>query len=112
MLADQPSISTSLTFNFQLDLMRAIWVMLPGAILWGASFPLALALSRARTGLGASRRRRLRGQHRGRDHRRGGGEPGLVGTVGSQKTQQVLIGVAAMAGLLMLMPATGEARRR
>jgi spermidine synthase len=38
-----PSISTSLTFNFQLDLMRAIWVMLPGAILWGASFPLALA---------------------------------------------------------------------
>ena len=23
--------------------MRAIWVMLPGAILWGASFPLALA---------------------------------------------------------------------
>ena len=36
----------------------------------------------------------------------------LVGTVGSQKTQQVLIGVAAMAGLLMLMPATGEKRRR
>ena len=31
------------SFNFQLDLMRAIWVMLPGAILWGASFPLALA---------------------------------------------------------------------
>ena len=38
-----PSISTSLSFNFQLDLMRAIWVMLPGAILWGASFPLGLA---------------------------------------------------------------------
>ena len=38
-----PSISTSPSFNFQLDLMRAIWVMLPGAILWGASFPLALA---------------------------------------------------------------------
>ena len=34
----------------------------------------------------------------------------LVGTVGSQKTQQVLIGVAAMSGLLMLMPATGEKR--
>ncbi len=34
----------------------------------------------------------------------------LVGTVGSQKTQQVLIGVAAMAALLMLMPATGEKR--
>ena len=100
------------SFNFQLDLMRAIWVMLPGAILWGASFPLALAGVARRTGLGASRGRRLCGQHGGRDRGRAGGEPGLVGTVGSQKTQQVLIGVAAMSGLLMLMPATGETRRR
>ena len=43
-----PSISTVADFNFQLDLMRAIWVMLPGAILWGASFPLALAAVAAR----------------------------------------------------------------
>jgi spermidine synthase len=35
----------------------------------------------------------------------------LVGTVGSQKTQQILIGVAAMSALLMLMPATGEVRK-
>jgi spermidine synthase len=34
----------------------------------------------------------------------------LVGTVGSQTTQQVLIGVAAMAGLLMLMPTASERR--
>ena len=27
----------------QLDAVRALWVVLPGAILWGASFPLALA---------------------------------------------------------------------
>jgi spermidine synthase len=107
-----PSISTSLAFNFQLDLMRAIWVMLPGAILWGASFPLALA------GVAAP------GQDSGRLV---GGvyaantvgaiigavvvSLGLVGTVGSQKTQQVLIGVAAMSALLMLMPATGETRK-
>jgi spermidine synthase len=107
-----PSISTSLTFNFQLDLMRAIWVMLPAAILWGASFPLALA------GVAAP------GQDSGRLV---GGvyaantvgailgatvvSLGMVGTVGSQLTQQVLIGVAAMAGLLMLMPATGEIRK-
>jgi spermidine synthase len=38
-----PSISTNIFFNFQLDLDRAFWVMLPGAMLWGASFPLALA---------------------------------------------------------------------
>jgi spermidine synthase len=30
-------------FQFQLDVVRALWVVLPGAILWGASFPLALA---------------------------------------------------------------------
>ena len=38
-----PSISTDPWFNFQLDLVRCLWAMLPGAILWGASFPLALA---------------------------------------------------------------------
>jgi hypothetical protein len=29
--------------NFQLDFVRAFWAVLPGPILWGASFPLALA---------------------------------------------------------------------
>ena len=106
-----PSISTSLTFNFQLDLMRAIWVMLPGAILWGASFPLALA---GVAGPGQDSGRLVGGVYAANTV---GAIVGavvvslvLVGTVGSQKTQQVLIGVAAMAALLMLMPATGEKR--
>ena len=30
-------------FNFQLDFVRCLWAVLPAAILWGASFPLALA---------------------------------------------------------------------
>ena len=38
-----PSISLSPWFNFQLDLARCLWAILPAAILWGASFPLALA---------------------------------------------------------------------
>ena len=29
-------------FQFQLDIVRALWVVLPGAILWGASFPLEI----------------------------------------------------------------------
>jgi spermidine synthase len=29
--------------TFQLDMMRALWSVLPASILWGASFPLALA---------------------------------------------------------------------
>ena len=38
-----PSMSRSPWFNFQLDVVRCLWALLPGAILWGASFPLALA---------------------------------------------------------------------
>jgi spermidine synthase len=107
-----PSISTSLSFNFQLDLMRAIWVMLPGAILWGASFPLALAAVAAP---GQDSARLVGGVYAANTV---GAIIGavvvsltLVGTVGSQKTQQVLIGIAAMSALLMLMPTTGEIRK-
>jgi spermidine synthase len=38
-----PYISTTPWFTLQLDLVRCFWVVLPGAMLWGASFPLALA---------------------------------------------------------------------
>src|SRR6185295_67502 len=38
-----PYIATTPWFTLQLDLVRCLWVLLPGAILWGASFPLALA---------------------------------------------------------------------
>jgi spermidine synthase len=107
-----PSISTSLAFNFQLDLMRAIWVMLPGAILWGASFPLALAAVATR---GQDSARLVGGVYAANTVGAIIGATvvslALVGTVGSQKTQQILIGIAAMSGLLMLMPATGDVRK-
>jgi spermidine synthase len=38
-----PSIASSAWFNFQLDLARSLCAILPGAVLWGASFPLAVA---------------------------------------------------------------------
>src|SRR5205085_10929921 len=38
-----PSLAKNPWHNFQLDLVRCLWAVLPGAILWGASFPLALA---------------------------------------------------------------------
>ncbi len=98
-----PSISTSLSFTFQLDLMRAIWVMLPGAILWGASFPLALAAVATR---GQDPARLVGGVYAANTVGAIVGalvtSLGLVGTVGSQIAQQSLIGVAALSGLLML----------
>jgi spermidine synthase len=38
-----PSLSPSIWLNFRLDFVRALWAVLPPALLWGASFPLALA---------------------------------------------------------------------
>jgi spermidine synthase len=106
-----PSISTSPSFNFQLDLMRAIWVMLPGALLWGASFPLALA-GVAKPGQDSARL--VGGVYAANTVGAILGASvtslAMVGTVGSQITQQALIGIAAMSGLLMLMPGTGEKR--
>ena len=98
-----PSISTSLVYNFQLDLMRAIFVMLPGAILWGASFPLALA---AVAVPGQDSAKLVGGVYA--DNTVGAIVGALVtallmvGVVGSQITQQALIGVSALSGLLLL----------
>ncbi len=38
-----PWMATSPWFNFQIDLIRSIWTILPATFLWGVSFPLALA---------------------------------------------------------------------
>jgi spermidine synthase len=38
-----PLLATSAWFNFQIDLARAFWTVLPPAIMWGASFPLAMS---------------------------------------------------------------------
>ncbi len=38
-----PGISSSPWYTFQMDIARCMWATLPATILWGASFPLALA---------------------------------------------------------------------
>jgi spermidine synthase len=42
-----PGLASSPSFTFQIDMVRALWVVLPSAVLWGASFPLALAAAGA-----------------------------------------------------------------
>src|SRR2546425_1414103 len=78
-----PSIASTPLFTLQLDLVRTFWVVLPAAILWGASFPLALAAVASR------------GQDPGR----------LVGAVYAANTVGAILG--ALAFSLLLVPRIG-----
>ncbi len=98
-----PSLATSAWINFQLDLSRCLFAVLPPALLWGASFPLALA-SIAAPGQDAGR---LVGRLYAANTI--GAIVGalcasllLVAWVGTQAAQQVLIIFAAISGLIVL----------
>jgi spermidine synthase len=109
-----PSITSSIWYNFQLDIVRCLWVVLPGAILWGASFPLALA-SVAKPGQDMGRL--VGGVYAANTVGAivGSLVASLVITqwIGSQAGQQALIFLSAIAGLMMLAPAAaGEVGRR
>jgi spermidine synthase len=43
-----PMLSSSAATHFQLDFARCLWAVVPAALFWGASFPLALAAVAAR----------------------------------------------------------------
>jgi spermidine synthase len=104
-----PSLSMSPWFNFQLDVVRCLWMVLPGAILWGASFPLALAsvassdrdAARVVGGLFAAN---TLGAILGSL-----GAGPLVAWIGSQHAQQVMIAICAASALLMLVRVPGRA---
>jgi spermidine synthase len=104
-----PSLSTSPWFNFQLDAARCLWVVLPGAILWGASFPLALAAVAKAGGDQAQVVGRLFAANTLGAIVGSLGAGALIAWAGSQHTQQIMIAVAATAALLMLLPGLGGA---
>jgi spermidine synthase len=95
-------------YGMRLDLLRSLWAVLPAAIFWGASFPLALAA--------VASRRQDAGRWVGRVYAANtlGSIVGalaaslwLVAWIGSQHSQQALIAVAAVSGLLALAPLRG-----
>ena len=68
--------TTSPWYTFQLDMVRCLWAILPPTILWGASFPLALAA------LAASRR---------------GSRARLVGSVYAANTLGAIVGALGVS---------------
>jgi spermidine synthase len=100
-----PYIASTPWFTLQLDLVRCLWVVLPGAMLWGASFPLALAAV-ATTEQDAAR---LAGGVYAANTV--GAIVGsmttsfiLIPWIGSSHTEQGIIIVSALSALLMLEP--------
>jgi spermidine synthase len=100
-----PSLSTSPWITFHLDLTRSFWAILPAATLWGASFPLALASVAAR------------GQDPGRlvgevyAANTVGAIVGalaaslvMVGSLGTQGAQRLVIGLCVISAMLMFVP--------
>ena len=98
-----PSIATEPTPLFQIDFVRCLITVLPGAILWGLSFPLALAAAASKgedTGVLVARVYAANTV---------GAIVGamavallLIGTFGTQATQRILIGVAGLSAFLLL----------
>ena len=104
-----PSITADAWFNFQLDIVRCLWVVLPGAILWGASFPLALAALASRN---QDPGRLVGGVYAANTI---GAIIGslcasllLVVWLGSQHATQLLILISALSGLLVLSTGASE----
>jgi spermidine synthase len=99
-----PSIATDFWFQFQLDLARILFAVLPPSILWGASFPLALASVASRD---EDSGRLVGGVYAANTL---GAIVGSLGAsllltvwLGSQKAQQLMILIAAASGLLLLL---------
>jgi spermidine synthase len=105
-----PSLATSPWYTFQLDLVRCLWVVLPAAVLWGASFPLALA---AIAPAEPDAARLAGGVYAANTVGAIVGSLGasfvLIPWIGSSHAEQVLIVVAALSALLMLEPSVGAA---
>ncbi|MBM3769726.1 MAG: methyltransferase [Acidimicrobiia bacterium] len=112
-LAPTVSITTTVWQVFAVDVSRAVVAVLPGPLLWGASFPLALASSGGADHDGG----RLVGRVYAANAL--GAIVGalasslvLIGAAGSQVTQQLMIGVAAVAAIVALMETGRVGERR
>jgi spermidine synthase len=106
-----PLLSTSPWFIFQIDMVRCLWAILPAALLWGASFPLALAAAAER---GEDSARLVGGVYAANT---AGAIVGalsfsliLVPWIGTQGCERVLIVLAAIGAAVVLTPVVASAR--
>ena len=108
-----PSLASSPSNNFQIDFVRCLLTVVPGAILWGLSFPLALAA--------VASEEQDTGHLVGRVYAANtvGAIIGalsvsllLIGAIGTQQTHRVLIGMAGISSLILLGPLASDSNHR
>ncbi len=108
-----PLLSTDAWFTFQVDLVRCLWAVLPAALLWGASFPLALAAVASRDD---DPGRMVGGVYAANTAGAIAGALSfsllLIPHIGSARSERVLIVLSAIAGLLLLAPVAVASRKR
>ncbi|MGH7500358.1 MAG: fused MFS/spermidine synthase [Longimicrobiales bacterium] len=100
-----PSITANPWFLFQIDVVRTLWAILPATVLWGASFPLAVA---ATASPGQDPARLVGGVYAANTVGAIAGAVGfgmlVIPSLGTQGAQQILILLAAASALLMFVP--------
>ena len=106
-----PLLSSAPSFTFQVDLVRCLWAILPATLLWGASFPLALA---AAASPGRDSAELVGGIYAANT---GGAILGalsfsmvLVPWIGTQGCERVLVVLAAISAVFVLLPAVMSSR--
>jgi spermidine synthase len=108
-----PLLAISPWHTFQLDMVRCLWAILPPAILWGASFPLALG---AVASPGEDPGRLVGGIYAANTL---GAIVGalsislaLIPWIGTRNSQRVLLVVSALSALLVLAPHARKQRSK
>ena len=108
-----PTLSTSPWYTIQLDLVRCLWAVLPPACLWGASFPLALAAVASR---GQDPGRLVGGVYAANTLGAIAGALAfsllLIPDIGTAGAERALIGLAAAAAMVALLPLLRPATKR
>jgi spermidine synthase len=108
-----PLLAESPWYTFQLDLARCLWAILPPAVLWGASFPLALAAV-ASPGQDPGRLvgRIYAANTCGAIVGALGISLWLVPWIGTQQSQRLLLLMSALSAVLVLAPCAWKQRSK
>ena len=106
-----PQLSPGPLFTFQLDLVRSVLAILPPTLLWGASFPFAFAAAaRSKGDPGATVGGIYAANTAGAIAGALAASLVLIPAIGTQNTQRAMLALAAISGLIVLVPLMNRMR--